>query len=145
MPILDLYRRNRRDYHIKQRPAGKDAGREKYLKRVAKVSIGAAAWMRQRVRPLVFRGLLVVGVAAAQEIEEINTPQLLATQLIPKVVITLDTFTPLQYDSKFGFTRQDVVDLMREMRIPADFSIGEGKHAFWVSGVHAFLYNREIM
>jgi hypothetical protein len=119
--------------------AGDRMAAKKYKSLSRKATTMATA-LHGMVDPLINQTLIMGAMRFRGKQQAIETQQLIDIPRITKRVITLDSFNILDYEIKFGWSRSDVEDLIDAMGIPDDFEIGEGSHAFAVSGIHCFLY-----
>ncbi|KAJ1419369.1 hypothetical protein B484DRAFT_400202 [Ochromonadaceae sp. CCMP2298] len=139
-------RRSARDYSVHQRRTGKTAAEillEKDLLRVASVLLLVMAVTYNSVasREIFFSVAKVVALSLLA-VAQINCPRLCIPRTIAKRDISWESFDAQDYVEMFGMEDANARDIYEAMDIPDRLLIGEvgTKHAFHVSGVHAFLY-----
>lgn len=151
---LGLFRRNKRDYSLHQRAAGKDAGDRM---RITELSSNAESFLligfllrrREMKKCEANRNLLKLNLSKKfvllnclllQEASDLNIPRLLEVDFIPKVRINYLSFSDQYFAEHVGWSRDDVKDLSQALLVPEYFILNKGKHRFKVFGEHAFLY-----
>ncbi|KAJ1410505.1 hypothetical protein B484DRAFT_468566, partial [Ochromonadaceae sp. CCMP2298] len=137
---LGPYRRNKRDYSVKQRHTGKVVGDRMREKRLVKLACYSALAASLNLDAAFKASLLQWVVVFVVLLLRIRRPRLCTPDPIVRRVIDFSSFTTQEYELHFGFSRAEVEELFVAMRIPDWFTLNDGRHRFRVTGVHAFLY-----
>jgi hypothetical protein len=136
-------RRNKRDYALEQRSTGKDVGdvmKERDMVKYAGVLVVVAITCLNTKDTAAFYLIMQMAVFTLAVAVEIRRPHLVAPTPIPKVRLDWDDLTDAEYESKLGMSKEEAQDQYDVMGLPDRVKLNEGRHAFRVDGVHAFLY-----
>lgn len=141
---LGAMRRDRRDYSVKQRVAGLNAGDRlaelAWQSRSTQLLVCAQALQAQGSQGRHLQQMRQLGLLAGYCALSLRTPSLVVTQPIARFTVNVETYNDDETDAMYGFTKVDLRRLLDVLHIPPSFLINAGRHAFHVDGTHAFLY-----
>lgn len=141
---LGFLRRNRRDYSVHQRPAGKTCGERmcerELLQTVLLLIISYLNVYDDEEEDDSASLYLDLTLLCIMDILHINQPRLLVPRPVPHMKVSFDSFYSTEYDRLFGFNKEDVQLLHEALEFPPYLIVGEGSHSFQVDSCHCFLY-----
>eukprot|EP01032_Pedospumella_encystans_P018564 gene18564-21128_t len=84
--------------------------------------------------------LQLLSILSVTQLHAMRRPRLIPTEPIARATISVDTFSDEYTNVLYGFSKEEISRLYHAMQIPEYFVIGDGKKAFNVDGMHAFLF-----
>jgi len=85
------------------------------------------------------RRVKVLSLALFGVVYSIRRPRLLVPDPIVSKIVTVDGFTEQRCIELFGFTKNEIYELLEQLLVPQHLSIGSGRHTYKVLGETAFL------
>ena len=156
---LGNFKRNRRDYSIDQRAAGKTVSERIHELQFTKLKreteeIGIISWILERrklkrerefaaqmnlpfvtAKPVQKRNsfrLLSLSLMYKELVEEICTPHLIDIPVIDRFDVTYDHFAEYQFETLFGFTKPEVMSMVVELPVPEYFYLIDNEVIIYV-------------